>query len=304
MGRDQDNRGRDVSVVYPLIGKYATPRFRCGASVVCQARGEVEIVGLSDAPIPWPIGKRGRHKAIVLYGALVRAVRRESSLAIQHWFRVGPYTVWKWRRALGVGFATEGTTRLLSEISQTNPAIIAGLAKAHGMAKDPERCAKIAAAQRGKPRPASAMQAAWEANRGRKHTAEARAKMSVAQRRRGARPPKAGRPWTAEEDALVRQLRASEVAARTGRTLQAVYDRRSILGLNDGRTTRWRDCCQRSFPFFRFSLDKHLRLLDTVGLLPRAHPDRWLDSLAFRKPSSFSSSCAHRQIGIRNALDV
>jgi hypothetical protein len=85
------------------------------------------------------------------------------------------------------------------------------------------------------------MQAAWEANRGRKHTAEARAKMSAAQRRRGARPPKAGRPWTAEEDALVRELPAIEVVSRTGRTLQAVYSRRSQLGVNEGRTSRWRD---------------------------------------------------------------
>jgi NUMOD3 motif len=226
---------------YPLIGTYASPRFRYGKFVTCEMRGEVQLVGLTDAPIPWPIGKRGRHKAIVLYGDLVRAVRRESSLAIQHWFGVGPVTVWQWRRALGVDRKTEGTSRLQSENSQTNPGVIAGLAKAHGTAQDPERRARIAAAQRGKPRPRSAMEAAWEANRGRKHTAEARAKMSAAQRWRGARPPKAGRAWTAEEDALVRELPALEVASKTGRTLQAVYARRSVLGLNNGRTTRWRD---------------------------------------------------------------
>jgi len=223
-----------------LLETYSTPRFRYGKFVTCEIRCEVETVGLTDAPIPWPIGQRGRHKAIVLYGALAKAIRRESSLAIQHWFGVGPFTVWKWRRALGVDRNTEGTRRLFSENSQTNPAVIEGLAKAHSKAKDPERRAKIAAAQRGKPRPKSAMQGAWKANRGRKHTAEARAKMSAAQRRRGARPPKAGRAWTAEEDALVRSLPASEVVSRTGRTLQAVYDRRRILGLNEGRTTRWR----------------------------------------------------------------
>jgi len=225
---------------YPLIGRYSTPRFRYGARVVCQACGEVETVGLTDAPIPWPIGNRDRHKAIVLYGALVKAVRRESSLAIQHWFGVGPFTVWKWRRALGVESNTEGTSRLFSERSQTNPAIVGGLAKAHGKAQDPERRAKISAAQRGRPRPPGVLQAAWDANRGRMHTAEARAKMSTAQRRRGARPPKAGRAWTAEEDVLVRSLPASEVVIWIGRTLSAVYTRRHQLGLNDGRTTRWR----------------------------------------------------------------
>jgi len=226
---------------YQLIGRYTTPRFRYGKLVMCEMRGEVEIVGLSDSPIPWPIGKRGRHKAIVLCGALVKAVRRESSLAVQHWFGVGPFTVWKWRRALGVDRNTASTSRLFSENSQTNPAIVAGLAKAHGKPRDPERCAKIAAAQKGKSRPASAMQTAWEANRGRKHTTEPRAKMSASQRRRGARPPKAGRAWTAEEDALVRQLDPTKVVSRTGRTLQAVYSRGRQLGLNEGRTARWRD---------------------------------------------------------------
>src|ERR1700730_5252613 len=90
-------------------------------------------------------------RTIVLYGGLFKAVRRESSLAIQHWFGVGPSTVSQWRKALGVEADTEGTSRLRSEVSQTTPAIVAGLAKAHGMAKDPERRAKIGAAQRGKP---------------------------------------------------------------------------------------------------------------------------------------------------------
>src|SRR5436305_1042875 len=97
---------------YPLLGTYATPRFRYGERVVCQMRGEVEIVGLTDAPIPWLIGKRGSIRAIVLYGVLVKAIRRESSLAIQHWFGVGPSTVWEWRKALAVGRTTEGTSRL------------------------------------------------------------------------------------------------------------------------------------------------------------------------------------------------
>jgi len=34
---------------------------------------------------------------MVLDGDLVKTGWRESSLAIQHWFGVGPFTVWKWR---------------------------------------------------------------------------------------------------------------------------------------------------------------------------------------------------------------
>jgi hypothetical protein len=43
---------------------------------------------------------------------LARAVRLESSLAIQYWWGVTESTVWMWRQALGVERYNEGTTRL------------------------------------------------------------------------------------------------------------------------------------------------------------------------------------------------
>ena len=43
---------------YRLLGQYDTPRFEYGQVVFCERLGEVEIVGLTDAPIPWPTGKR------------------------------------------------------------------------------------------------------------------------------------------------------------------------------------------------------------------------------------------------------
>jgi hypothetical protein len=54
-------------------------------------------------------------------------------------------TVWKWRKALGVGIATPGTSRLHREYAG-EPAIVAGLRKATAKARDPERCHKIAEA--------------------------------------------------------------------------------------------------------------------------------------------------------------
>ena len=101
-----------------------------------------------------------------------------------------------------------------------------------------ERRAKIAAAKRGKPRPAHVVEAIRRALQGKPLSAEARRKMSEAHRRRGTRPPKAGRPWTAAEDRLLRQLRPPEVAELTRRTLRAVYDRRRDLGPPDGRAGR------------------------------------------------------------------
>ena len=58
--------------------------------------------------------------------------------------------------------------------------------------------------------------------------------MSAAHRARGTLVP-GTRLWTAEEDDLVQTLPAKEAAERTGRTLEAVYSRRSELGVPDGR---------------------------------------------------------------------
>jgi hypothetical protein len=46
------------------------------------------------------------------------------------------------------------------------------------------------------------------------------------------------RAWTPQEDDLLRTLPAAEVVRRTGRTLVAVYVRRSLLGVPDGRRRR------------------------------------------------------------------
>jgi hypothetical protein len=37
---------------FRLLGKYRTPRFRYGRKVLCEVRGEVTIVGMTEAPIP------------------------------------------------------------------------------------------------------------------------------------------------------------------------------------------------------------------------------------------------------------
>ena len=169
------------------------------------------------------------------YADLARAVRIESEQAVMRWWGVGQDTVRKWRRALGVGATTEGTSRLRSELS-SDPEHVAGLKEiAARTAADPDRRAKIAAAKRGVPRPAHVREAMRQASIGRKPSDEARRKMSEAQRKRGARPPKAGRAWTAEEDALLVQLPGVEVARRTGRSISAVHSRRRKLKLPDGR---------------------------------------------------------------------
>jgi len=182
---------------YLLLGTYSTPQFRCGDRVRCDMRGEVEIVGMTEAPISWPIGKRdsrGRNKTLVLCGDLVKALRRESTGAVCYWWGVSQGTVRHWRLVLGIEGMTEGTRIVLTESGR-----------------------KVGVARRG-----------YKAGE------ETRQKMSEAKRKSGFRPLPRGRSWTPEEDALLQScLSVAEVAAKTGRTLPAVYHRCHLLGLTD-----------------------------------------------------------------------
>jgi hypothetical protein len=46
------------------------------------------VVGLSGGRIPWPVGQRGRAKALVLCGALAKGVRLEAAVAVAYWWGV------------------------------------------------------------------------------------------------------------------------------------------------------------------------------------------------------------------------
>jgi hypothetical protein len=100
---------------FPLLGTYSTPPVRMGDPAVCKVRGRVEIVGLTDARIPWPIGKKrgkgDRSTAVVLCGDLVKALKREATSAVCHWWGFSQITVWRWRKALGITGPTEGTLK-------------------------------------------------------------------------------------------------------------------------------------------------------------------------------------------------
>lgn len=136
-------------------GPSTTPRVRTGGTLRCEFRGAVIVTGLTDAPIRWPVGRRAgkgtRARTLVVYGRLADAIRRESNQAA-FWWGVTAQTVTKWRKALGVEPTTEGTSRLRSAYAH-EPAAVRARSKAHAKADDPERCAKIAASKRGRPRP-------------------------------------------------------------------------------------------------------------------------------------------------------
>jgi hypothetical protein len=219
---------------FRLLGTYRTPRSASASACAAWCGGEVIISGITDMPIPWPIGKVGRGRSLVVYKGLAMAIRRESNQAVCHWWGLTPQTVSKWRKLLSVPRATPGTSRLHRTYATSDPAIIEGRRKAHAKARDPERCRKISEARRGKPRPPHVREAMLKASLGRRHSEESRRKMSEAHRRRGTLVP-GTIPWTRKEDALVRTLPAEEVAKKPGRSLSGVYARRRRLRVPDGR---------------------------------------------------------------------
>jgi hypothetical protein len=95
------------------------------------------------------------------------------------------------------------------------------------------RTQKIAAAKRGRPRPAPVREAIGAAQRGRPLSEETRRKMSAAHKARGTLVP-GTRLWTPKEDQLVRTLPRGEAARRTGTTAAVVKGQR-LLGLPGGR---------------------------------------------------------------------
>lgn len=221
-----------------FFGPYKTPPYKYGQIVMDDAYGEVKIIGTSAAKIPWPMHRRGSGRPIpVLYKDLAKAVRNEMFQSVQHHWGVSTWTVDRWRKALKVPTSNKATHMFRVAYGKKHRQRTIEAFRPHR--SSPERAAKIAAAKRGKPRPKHVVEAIRRASLGRRHSAEARQRMSAAQKRRGAWPPAPGKAWSAAEDELVRTLPAAEVAKRTKRTLSAVYARRRKFGLNQGRTERW-----------------------------------------------------------------
>jgi hypothetical protein len=117
-------------------GPYTPPALRRGDRATCLYRdGDVVITSWSDGRISWPrcrrLSTRGG-SGLLVDEELARAVRLESSLAIQHWWGVNQSTVWLRRQALAVERFNEGSTRLRKDLNaQLAP-------KLKGMRRSPE----------------------------------------------------------------------------------------------------------------------------------------------------------------------
>jgi hypothetical protein len=104
-------------------GPYQAPALRRGDRTTCIYRdAEVVITSWTDARISWPrcqrVGIRGG-SGVLVDEELLRAIRNESSAALQYWFGVSEFTVWNWRKKFGVArWGTEGSRRLHQQVSE------------------------------------------------------------------------------------------------------------------------------------------------------------------------------------------
>jgi hypothetical protein len=209
------------------FGPYETPRFKYGAMVTDESRGRVKIVGLSDARIPWPIGKGGRVKSLVLYKGLARgSCGAQGTRPGDHWWGMGFKPVTRWRKALHVKHDNVGTI-LLRKANAQLPAVRRGLKKCWTMPRSLEWRMKIGAHQMSKRMPARVRKVLSKAHRGKKLSAGHCRKIQDAHLRR-VRPGFPNKPWRAWEDALLR-LPLSEIVTRTGRSLYEIHRRRREL---------------------------------------------------------------------------
>jgi hypothetical protein len=192
-----------------LHGPYQAPALRKGDRATCLYRdGEVVITSWTDAPIPWPRCRSVEHRrsapGLLVDDELLRAIRTESAAAVMHWWKVSVSVVWCWRRAFGVTKINNGGSNRLVR----------------------------AAAEKG----AGAMQARDFTS------AEREAKRRLAidnDLQRHLRAAVHEATWTVEEVALLGQLPDAEVARRTGRTTEAVRQKRERLGLSNPTATHW-----------------------------------------------------------------
>jgi len=246
-----------------LFGPYHPPPVRRDKELVCAIRGKVEAGDYSNGLIPWPM--RWGTRSLILCHDLVRAVRKESAMAVAHYWGVCSAIVSRWRKALAVEPITPGTRRLISFVHSEamTPALRAHLSRVKtgkpmkmtklGMARlmaalhRPKSAqwhrsmARHFAARRGKPvNPADrAWSAAEESLVGTRPDREVarllkRSVVAVAARRKLKAIPyqnPAFHGWSTQELALLGQLPDDEVVARTGHPLKSVQIKRQALGM-------------------------------------------------------------------------
>jgi hypothetical protein len=189
-----------------LAGPYTPPPLQRGDRATCLYRDALVVVtGWTAAPILWPRCRRldctKGGSGLLVTEELVRPVRTESVVALMYWFGVSHNTVCAWRKAFGVEqWGTEGSKRLHRQASQAG-----------------------GDATRGKPQPK-------ELVRERLLTRKAY--------RSGHGQPWLEVAWQVHELVLLGTLPDADVAARIGRSTNAVRVKRTKLRIPTARDGR------------------------------------------------------------------
>jgi hypothetical protein len=182
-----------------LHGPYKAPRLRRGDRAFCLFKDcDVVVTGSTDARISWPrcgpLDVPRSHPSLLVDEELARAIRHESVAAIRYWWGLSEGVVIRWRKALGVTRTNnEGSQRLIHAASEL------GAEQFRGRPLTPEQI------ERGR-------RTARELNLGR-HL------------RKGYH----GRCWTKAEETLLGRVPDEVVAQRTGRSPDAVRQKREAL---------------------------------------------------------------------------
>jgi hypothetical protein len=225
-----------------LYGPYRAPKCRVAEKLYCAHRdAEVTVRGMSDARIPWPSVRRKGNHSLILCGDLIRAVERESEMAVAYHWGVRAKTIWKYRVSLGVPRVTNGTRRLCIEYmdEKLTPEARAKGRQAMG---SPEVRAKLSASRVGRlPHPrmmAAAREAARRPKSKRfKELLSERSRKMWAHREQHGLPPR--REWRAEEVALLGTDTDRAIASALKLPLAAVKYERQRRGIARGRD-HWR----------------------------------------------------------------
>jgi hypothetical protein len=187
---------------------YRPPRLHVGDRADCLMRGTVVITSWTDARVYWPRCRplEGKsHPSLLLDDELARAVRTEAAAAVCFWWGVSHGVVQRWRRALGVNRINNPRTHQLM----------------------------LEACQAG----ADAIKAKEWTEEEQKAKREAAKTLNLA---RHLRPRYRGDEWTEAEIKLLGKLPDAEVAARIGRTVEAVRVKRTRAGLPTAKDQRQR----------------------------------------------------------------
>ncbi len=212
---------------FPLLhGPYKAPPCEVGDKLTCALRGELIVVGFTDAPVPWPLGQIAEWQEpryYVLCGDLLRAVRDESLRTIAQAWGVSQTQAWAWRHAL---FDPERRQRLAGH-----------WARQQQMAERMRRRRAALAARVPRWRPE------WDALLGTEPDRALAKRLGVslntvqAHRKQlgvpgfGTNGVQRARVWTKAEERLLGTMPDRELACRLGCTLAMVYSRRARLGI-------------------------------------------------------------------------